>query len=490
MNTSLTREHFVDRTVSPEELEGVVQMLSDWYFQSAPDRPPTTLGVGLHLWGFPRAQGEALLALLEARSGAEQAPAVSASLTNPDILSLRAEELPLKPGAPPPAAAGALLRLLGDPAFQGLWCELRLSLRPPENERTMVLAGTLQSERFFLKALWPAGKGGFTEEIFASTGWPEEAGFIAAFYNHWTGRPTLPDFARAELFPDSTGQATSGFLAWFLFIPEKGFGAFILRVALASATAALSAAGFFWAQQAAPMLSLLFILAGALALLGAGFHLVLKGSMIAQARRLMADSYKRIYSQPITHPEVDLAQEPGVLQDPAVRKISAEIEAAGGRHFKDVTTDPPIQGRHTIRLYLFPEDATLFTVMLMHHSGTHSVFPAKPTFLLRTGLEGNLRLVSLNGGGGWRPSLNPAVLARLFSGVSSPAEMLEKHRAALRKEEARTGRRPVPLEPEHILEEMVREHEEARAEMAKYGYFRWPDAFRMVFDITLPEYRP
>jgi hypothetical protein len=487
MHTSLARKEFLERALAPEELQGLAVMLADWYGQAV-SRRSGTLAVAVRLWGFPRAQGAELYTRLAGRvTAAGLGETARATQTDPDTLAVEGAAFPLQGQLALPNVGGCLAAVLSDPAFEGLWCEARLTLGGARDERDLILAGLVRGGRLWLKAVWPAGRGEFDEELFAHAAWPHEGELLGSLRAYWEGQRVVPAWARQSLFPSAGGRASGGFLAWYLRSSKGSVWPYLLRVGLSVAVIAVCVAGLTHYRQAALIPLWIFWLV--LFALGLCFLIVQPLLLVTASRKGMRDMQKAIYSQPVTHRPIDLGTaDPVALEDPAIRKLSADIEALGGRHFADIAIDPPISGEHAIRVYLFPEESILFSVLFMRGFGNFRSFPARFTFLLRTAFDDGWRLVSMSGGSGWRRPSPLPVLSRLHDGVADPAEMLERHRASLRKAEG-AGRRRAPLDPSRIIESFQSDHDEAAEWAIKSGYFGWADAWRMYFHITLPHYR-
>src|SRR5207244_2948088 len=69
----------------------------------------------------------------------------------------------------------------------------------------------------------------------------------------------------------------------------------------------------------------------------------------------MEAALRRVYAGGVRFFPVDLAAE-GAWPDPHAAKYSAEIAAAGGQHYLDVSHDPAPTGRSYLRLFVLPED--------------------------------------------------------------------------------------------------------------------------------------
>jgi hypothetical protein len=116
-------------------------------------------------------------------------------------------------------------------------------------------------------------------------------------------------------------------------------------------------------------------------------------------------------------------------------------------------------------------------------------YPARHGMIIKTFFTDGSYLVSTNGHTGYRrPFQDLPAIPRVFSGVTDPAEMWQRHQkcaAQLQKQ----GKQRLTLTPEEIIPHLLDEHENNRAMLMKYGAFDWEAAFRMAFDMVRPEYR-
>lgn len=352
------------------------------------------------------------------------------------------------------------------------------------------MSGTLRHGRYRLRGIWPVGRAEFTEDVYIHSAWLQERELLQALDNYVsTGHSAIPEWARLHLFRSETGKAVGGPLSWYLQPSNKGPGQFLLRLGIALLAIVIC---FILQDRVAPSMPLLMplirfveVVAGLAFFFTAG----MKAFMIFMAYTLMKKTMRQIYSTRIAHPEVDLTRTMGALEDPAARKLTAEVEAAGGRHFKDIGCDPPLKtGQAYNRIFLFPEDDTFFTLLLMHRAGEMSVYPARPNFLLGTRFTDGSRLSTSSSGTGWSKKLMKHVISRQFIGVTDPAEMIRKHREMLRTAEA-DGHIRKPLVPSEVIAGLENDHDELCEAKAKYGYFRLSDAFHMAFEVTRKEYR-
>ncbi len=501
--TSLARKQFVDRVLEAEDLAALAELLTSWQSHQAPGGggvPIAAASPSAGFWGFARADGDLFARKIAYRAESRQIAGVTLTRPDPDTLIVTLTAPPAGSPVPAGAAAGALFALVVDRDFNNQCVEFRLPLRGRgSGAGALVLYGAVQHGRYRLKALWRAGAGDFAEELYAHAPWPHEAQLLAALHDfRATGSRAVPAWAPAALFPDGSGRAVGSAVAWFLRPAADGVGAFLGRVGLAASVAGLCA--YALARRSAPGFSFLFGAGLIIGLLALVYTVGIRVWMVVLCRQMMRANQQKMQTQAMSFPELNLAEQPGALEDPSLLKLSRDLAALGGVHFKDITVEPAVFGTACIRLFLFPDEATLFSLMLLRGGSSgdgdgpgsmnNHIFPARANFLLRTGLDNGERLVSINGGGGHRKPLPGAsVISRVFPGMSDPERMLQKHRNVLQRLE-REGRRRVPLEPERLVAQLLQDQEEEIAPAKRHNrYFGWADAFRMVFHIVLPQYR-
>jgi hypothetical protein len=195
-----------------------------------------------------------------------------------------------------------------------------------------------------------------------------------------------------------------------------------------------------------------------------------------------------LYSGPIAYRDVNLADTPDRYWDTMIQKVTGDLEAMGAVYLRDVAHDPqPPQMDSTLRLFHVPDSETLLVALFLHRTGNNTLFPAKCTLYIRTDFTDGTRIVSVNGGGGFRKS-NPQIPAtmRVFD-ESDPLKVAQLHQETVAK--LQNGRTVKPLDRENVLDLLLQEHEEARTVAYKNGYFGWGDSVRMVFDRVRSEYK-
>jgi hypothetical protein len=394
-----------------------------------------------------------------------------------------------------PATLAALFHAV---EFDGLPLMLRLSLHdwhgepegPPAGGGTLVICGQLDGDQLRLKGIWPAGLAEKEEALYEKAAWPEEDWLLGALAHYRTTgrRPVFPESSHFAARPIQQGRYWA--LSRFIRFPSRNrLGDFLGRVAFFGMPLLFAVALLAWVLSGPlPEPWLLGALTALVAVPLTGLVYVVSNELrrVANYHRRMTAALTRVYSQSLRFEEVDL-DALGVIDDPSVRKYTAELEALGCGHYLDVRTDPRPEGTTYVRLFALPTEHTYVQLLLMFATRQFQLFPAKPTLLATTYLEEG-RLTSLNGGGGYRRPLNPRLIARHFPD-KDPTAFLANHCRVLRRLRDE-GHRPVLLPgPQALLQRLVDDHEEARRLRERYGFYSWSAAFRQAFELVRSEYR-
>jgi hypothetical protein len=492
----LTRRNFPDRLLVGDDLDALADLWFAWYDEVRAQAPSG--GVGHHriegrLWAFPRHDGDRLERVLAGAVAASGVPGLEIDRPDPDTLAAATPFFDLHQ----PCTLAPLLACFAAPEFDGLPLLLRLSLHDwrgePDDDLplaggTLVVCGQLAQGRLRLKAIWGAGLVEEHERLYEKARWNEE-GLILRALDDPHRIPPVPATAPTFLGPRGPQRRQHWLLSRLFELPgQPKLAAFLGR------------AGFFAALLAGATAVLLglrprgFLLASAV-----GFATVSLGGLAyvvwKQARKVvdyhthMRAGLKRLYSHSVRFIPVDLAAV-GAWPDPHAAKYSSEIEALGGRHYFDLTHDPPPTGTSYIRSFVVAQEHTYVSLLLLY--GTRNgfvMFPAKATVMATTYFDGGERLVSSNSGLGFRKKLNPRVIMRHFEGTEDPAALLARHRQEGQRLLGE-GRRLAPLMgPEELLRRMESDHEESREILQRYGYWSWGDAVRQTFGLVRSEYR-
>jgi hypothetical protein len=488
----LSRRQFPDRLFDAEDLDAAADVWFGWYDEAR--HKTLTDGIGCHrlegrLWGFPRPEGDRLAhALAGAAAGASE---FRVERPDPDTLAVGTPYRELAQ----PCSLAEVLRCFAGPEFDGLPLMLRLSLHdwrgapdgPPLAGCTLVVCGQLEHGKLLLKGLWPAGLVAERELVYHKARWPGEETFLQALRQYRVTGTALP--APENCFASRPTQVGHHWLlSRFIHFPgDPKLLAFLERVAFFGVLVLM----VLVLHLVLPLPGLLLVPLDVLAvvsLYGLLYVTLGQAGKVVRYYRNMHTGLKRIFSQGVRFLPVDLAAV-GAWPDPHAAKYSAEIEALGGRHYVDVTHEPPPTGTVYIRMFVLPEDHTYVNLLLHYETKDHVLFPARAHLLVTTYFSNGERLTTANSEAGFRKRLNPKVIARYFEEAEDPATMLAKHRRVLGRRLAE-GRAPLPLlGPEELLHRLELDHEEMRQLYQRHGYYSWSAAVRQAFRLVRPEYR-
>ena len=498
----LTRRSFPDRLLDGDEFDALADVWFAWYGE-ARSREPTG-GVGHHrvegrLWAVPRHDGDRLEQILDRAVAASGVAGLSAARPDPDTLAAATPFAELRQ----PCSLAPVLACFVAPEFDGLPLMLRLSLHdwraspdgPPLAGGTLVICGQLTQGKLRLKGLWPAGLVAEHERLYEKAAWPEEETLLRALDGS-DATPPPSAVALAALGRQGSQRWQHWVLTRLFRLPgQKKLPAFLGRVGFFAGLLLVALAALFVLLGIGPRVHLFVVEVTASAAL-AGLSLWGLAYVVwRQAREVVAHyvnmraALRRVYARTVRFIPVDLAAV-GAWPDPHAAKYAAEVEALGGRHYLDVTHDPPPSGTSYTRLFALPDEPTYVSLLLLYGTSNGFVlFPAKATLLLTTYFDSGERLVSSNSGMGFRKKLDPRVTMRTYEDAEDPAALFARHRRELQRLLG-DGRRVEPLMgPEALLRRMEREHEESRQLLERYGYWGWGDALRQTFGLVRPEYR-
>lgn len=274
------------------------------------------------------------------------------------------------------------------------------------------------------------------------------------------------------------------------WIVKAGFGmnetlpAFFLRTGAFLLPAVL----FFWLMRQMDGWT------GRLLTLAAGIFFVVifaatfgwKAYLIFMYRKLMRDGMRTVYSKPMEFTVLESLPEM-VAQDPAVRKWTADALALGGKHVIDL--DVHNTGCKSIaRCFYIPAQRTFLQVMCLYElqDGLQH-FPANSNFLATTYFPDGVNVVCTNARMGYRKRLDPRSVAKAIPEALTPRQLLDKHSAVL------AGFTPpgaaLEFDAKQFLARSASDHLSYAKRMEKYGYYRWEDAVREVFNIVRPDFK-
>jgi hypothetical protein len=495
----LVRKQFPDLCWDSEQLEAAAEMLLAWYrasrswslFSSHPEYL-----VEFRLEGFPRAQAGALLKVLRQHLVGIGRPDDQVEMLDLDTLVLK-HSASITESTP----VSSWLKLLSLDDFNGLLLTIRLTIgewrdQPVGDPRAgggVVLAGFLQDGYLLLKGAWPAGSDAFPEFIYEHVRWPKEEKFLDAV-NAYREHHRLSAVKDWRFLFSSRWAKLCRRAARIMLLDvggERTLRSTVIRIVFFAALLAVAEWRLGESAMAAWLGDLGILAFGALAclaILGLVYSIGLPAWRIWLTHSKMKASFQRLYSQPISHVEVALEEEP-VLNDVICRKWSADIEALGAKHWFDFRIEGAMPQRYVNRVYLLPMDSAYLTLGLVYPGRNLQGFPAQPVLIESAYFTDGSRFFASNTGAGFAKQRTANVFARCFAKRQHPEEFVANCRRVLKRLTAQEGSRLLaPFTKDEFHAKHEAQHEEARRLKERYGYYTWTEAFRQVFGLGRREY--
>jgi hypothetical protein len=271
----------------------------------------------------------------------------------------------------------------------------------------------------------------------------------------------------ARLFIDLSGDNRVAGFARRLGIWGAAVAVFLGLLALTSAGAGL--------------LTLVCLVPALVAILGLGFTLFSKAAEILILHRWGQALIRELYSQRLTYPPVDLVTE-GVASDPVTAKYSRELEESGAVHYFDSRSAAKTQTTY-LRCYLLPGVQTYLILKIVLRFRAHHSYPAKVLFTAYTFFSDGHTLVVGNSELRVRLPADPRVTTRMHPDVNALPEFLVRHGGELRQL-LDAGKQPAPrFSPQEVMTKVADLHEKTGEQLARYGYYSWPEAIVQSFVI-------
>lgn len=483
---SIIRTKFLHHRLSAAELDSVAALWRNW-FLAAQQLVTTPIGYGqwrieARVSGFPESANGVIRAQLHQILASLNIAEVR--LLENDTVAAVGNWTPVNAHIPPLAAwCDAITR---DATFDLCVLMLRLSIEERNDNgklksgQTLVLFGLISQHVFDLKAVWPAGNSGTRnsadfEKMYHSAAWPDEAKFLveAAATRSSQSGVEIPVWAK-PIFGPIEGERLAHRITVLIAPPLSHFTLRALFAKFAWFGALLL--GAWTLRSGVPVLSVSLFIA---AVMFIGLYLKAAVARVVNYHRAMKAGFAKLYSHDIAYPEIDLAQ-PGVLDEPSIRKHSADILEAGCSHWKDIRLEPAHSGDSYIRLFITPRNESVIALLLLYATPTTRQFPYKTNFLVTTRFADGFRAASSSHPAGFRKPLDLPVIGRSYGDIRGAADILARHQKLVEKQIDK-GRAIAPVQRNSEVAQMELDHNAVRPLAAARGYYTWEDAFRESF---------
>ena len=498
----LLRPEFRPEPWSPADLDAAADHWL-WLFDQAPATAGRTADhrTELRLRGFPNSQREAVAAAL-----AKQLP--DAEVTRPDADTFSAVGPTLDFETSPPPGLG--VPALAGPPFDGLYLEVRFTATArkrngkPHATGTLVFAGELGPEGLTVYVVW--GEGGTTllNAVMTSIPWPREAAWREGFEAYRDGGPATigtREFATA-VFTEPRADRVANASIWLMTIPPAGKPREVGTLARLATNFVVGVAGVAFTlvmlgssdSVAADVLRLAGFAVSFLSL--ALFLRRLCGAWL-DAKRVMTDIFRRLYSGSPKITPADAAKAADFLGNPYARKAVADWQAVASHRAPDATLLNPGGLKGGLCFLHAPDKVTHVSLLILNQAGGSGGTPGAH---LWPALVAPTLTTRFPGGGVAVTVANPVMLfrrkltgpesvARVHPGVADPAELLERHADLCREYAGRTGLTPLPAIG---FDDYVRwQHESSEDSKRLYAHnpVTWSDAFVMLMGYVRRAYR-
>jgi hypothetical protein len=384
--------------------------------------------------------------------------------------------------------------------FDGLMIEFRFSAGDTRNRgrSTLVLVGEMRSGSFVLKSTRRVGHSKWDDELASFNAWPDESAFFTAL-EAFRSSGTVPERLARNLFPLRGADLTAARVISMLYVPlgkPRLAGIAVRALGFALVLAALCSCGYWsWETGRHLMLAGVAMIAAIVSWLFSFFvraELRMWRFGYAQLNALYAEfDQESPRLVPLSQSESVRAE-----ADPAVRKYTADLTAAGFVRLGDVRLVPAGIGAVVLRVFAAPDGTTYLALM---HQFTNTLeagkefhfWPSFTSFVCHTFMRSGGSASSMNGHrhGYRRKRTGPERIARVFPERDDPVAFAQLHAEAAAKFVAEAGDSPVRVAR---LEEYVRLQnglaEEERALFADRPY-TLGDHLHWYLQIPRREYR-
>lgn len=501
----LIRKQFLDRTWGAADLDAAAEFWLRLYeaaarkqgFTATPDH-----AVEIRLRGFPRHTAAALRDEVCRRVASSDLPAPAVELHDPDTLVLSSGVI--HGDESPPIGLG--LPLLAGGPFDGLLAEVRVEAVGSTGyvlrgsvQTTLVLVGELRGGELLVKAVWRSGSAAWEDELYWNAPWSNQDEWLAAL-DRFRETEDVPGKLAKKLFLPRGADRVGGLTVRLVHVPlgRPRLRGLVLRSLIFAGLFTALVAGFWWAVGTERWAWLLVLVAASgLVSLLAWFFVRNEAALWVQGYRQFHTRYRRQYEEAAKLVPVSRAVADEKLAQPAGRKYTADLGAAGFTLFGDVRPEPQVGGDGVIRVFLAPDGVTYLTVIVT--LSTHpdradgfDVWPAAVVFLAYTFFPDGGRVTSMHGRHiGYRAKrTGPEHVARLFVDADDPVELVRLHREAVLEYAKESGRAPLGHER---FDQFLRRQNDLQDEEARLyadAPYTWGDHWHWYLQTLRREYRP
>lgn len=486
----ITRQQFLDRIFTADELAALVEMLRLWRLgQSRGCEGEVFVQLECRISWFARSQMPAIQNALGPRLNG-----LKIEVSDPNEIRINgrrqciAEEIDLT----------ILRECLNEPLLSHVCLMLRLTFSRPLNRidgttsnarTTFIFFGSPMNGTFLAKAMWKSDDDSALERVYQAANWDEDAPILSAF-EFYLRQCTLGSRESAAILaikqvpkvesmlftPSRQSKVTTWLIRQLAEMPDdREVGAFIRRF---GAPLALGVGIILISLM--PSISIevaiLLLLAAGIMLFVSARVLLQKFTHVKTYHSRMRETKNALYSNPIIFMVIDLRDE----TTPSFLKCCRELEEIGATRICDysiMTGNGLFDGN---RRYAFGSHSV--TVGLLRKFGKHAHFPALPVLSIFTKFQD-----------GWihrtfnhpirRRNHNPNQSIRCLAERGDLHEMIDFHLRHVDKLIA-GGKAPAPpASTGHtVQEEHEKIHEQGKELWSKYPY-SWKDAVYDAFKL-------
>jgi hypothetical protein len=365
----LARLRFLDELWSVADLDDAGEFWLRCYelldgesgFPRKPDRSHE-----INIRGFPRLATSALASQLAARMSASEFVRAELSMPEPDAIRVSTEPRPSK-HAPPRGLGLPLLTTVCD----GMPVELRFTisgragrlLQVIRFSSTLVIHGEVRGDGLLVKTVWRTGASGWEDRVHPREESVEGTKFLRAFAEY-RDSGTVPTKRSARVF-FRTGDAD--FVGKLLYksirVPFDGFRlpGLLLRVSIQAVCITLLSIVLGALIENGNWLGVLAVIAWLiLPAIAVGFFWLVEFNILIKGRRYLRSVFTRHFGESRLQ-TLGPSESTERTDDPNVRKLTAELLAAGFTHLGDLLSALNDGDGMLIRVFADPSRTAILT---------------------------------------------------------------------------------------------------------------------------------